>query len=67
MGFKAITPLKLKANRSMLPKRVGSFIYDKNSEEIKSECMARNEDLDITVILYKFPNSPTIKKNIFKL
>ena len=60
LGCKAIIPLKLKAERSVLLKRVDRIIYDNETEDIKNEIMTKNENLEV-IEVFKFPNSPIIK------
>ena len=60
LGWKAIIPLTLKAERSILLKRVDRIIFDNETEDIKTEIMTNNENLEV-IEVFKFSNSPIIK------
>ena len=57
---KAIMPPKLKANRSILLKKIDKSVYDHTVDEIKHEIKAKNPEFDALEVI-KFPNSTIIK------
>ena len=57
LGCKAIIPLTLKAERSILLKRVDRIIFDNETGDIETEIMTNNENLEvIEVFVFKFSN-----------
>jgi len=56
-----VLPMNLKAKRSIIVKRIDSFIYDNcTADDIMTEFNDRNDSLT-AVSVFKFPNSKTMK------
>lgn len=60
LGYEPIVPPDLRAKRSIIIKRLDSFIHGQSVENIKSELENVNSWLEIYDI-YKFPKSKTLK------
>lgn len=59
-SMECVTPPQLRANRTVLIRRVDSVIYDNSVSDIKEEIKSRNLWARV-VDIYKFPNSNTLK------
>ena len=59
-NFNPITPMELKAKRSIIILNADDIIYNHDEEAIKAEIIAKNKWAEITDI-YKFGNSKTLK------